>query len=349
MKKLVSGSIFTWVTALLLAGCSNYYQGAGSDHFDGEKFFNPGKPMNKGLGTFLKWKFTAEKEDWPEFSDLNSYDQPPDRVTGDQLRVSFVGHATVLLQTQGLNILTDPIWSERASPVKWAGPRRVHPPGIAMKDLPPIDLILVSHNHYDHLDLPTLEQLWLRYRPRILVPLGNDTIISAYNSAIESEAYDWGDEVQISTAVSVYLEPMHHWSARGIFDRNRSLWAAFTITTPGGNIYFAGDSGYGEGDYFRAARDKFQSFRLAILPIGSYDPRWFMAYGHMNPKECIAAFEDLGKPMVLPTHHKMFQLADTGYDQPLSMLLEAMAVSGEADGKIVPLMAGESWNVPEPP
>ncbi len=124
MKKLVSGSVFTWVTALLLAGCSNYYQGAGSDHFDGKKFFNPGKPMNKGLGIFLKWKFTAEKEDWPEFNDLNSFDQPPDRDTGDRLRASYVGHATVLLQTQGLNILiTDPIWAERANPVKWAGPR----------------------------------------------------------------------------------------------------------------------------------------------------------------------------------------------------------------------------------
>ncbi len=216
-----------------------------------------------------------------------------------------------------------------------------------MNDLPPIDLILISHNHYDHLDLATLEQLWLRYRPRILVPFGNDTIISAYNSAIESEAYDWGDEVQISTTVSVYLEPMHHWSARGLFDRNRALWATFTITTPGGNIYFAGDTGYGEGDYFPAARDKFQSFRLAILPIGSYHPRWFMAYGHMNPKECVAAFEDLGKPMILPTHHKMFQLADTGYDQPLAMLLEEIRVNSDAAGRIVPKMAGEVWDVPE--
>ena len=331
---------------LLLAGCANYYDGQKSDHFDGESFFNPGKPLNKGFGSFLKWRVTAAKQEWPEYSELAAYDHPPERVFGDQLRVSLVGHATVLIQTQGLNILTDPVWAERASPVQWAGPRRVHPPGIALQDLPPIDVVLISHNHYDHLDLTTISRLWNLSRPRIIVPLGNDHIITDHDPAIVAEAYDWGDFVQITTEVAVHIEPMHHWSARGLFDRNKALWAAFCITTPGGNVYFAGDSGYGNGDYFRAARDKFQSFRLAIVPIGAYDPRWFMAYGHMNPEESVLAFEDLGRPHFLPIHYQMFPLADTGYEQPLKDLRQSMGVRLIEEGRIVPLVAGESWLVP---
>jgi L-ascorbate metabolism protein UlaG (beta-lactamase superfamily) len=329
-----------------LAGCTNYYSGQVSDHFDGKRFYNPGKPFDKGLASFLKWRLTADRQEWPEYTELVAYDNPPERIIGDRLRVSFVGHATVLIQTQGLNILTDPMWSERASPVQWAGPRRVHPPGIAFADLPPIDVVLVSHNHYDHLDLPSLAVLWNHSKPRIIVPLGNDHLITGYNPVIISESYDWGDRVQISDEVAVHVEPMHHWSARGMFDRNRALWAAFTITTPGGNIYFVGDSGYGDGDYFRAARDKFKSFRLVILPIGAYDPRWFMAYQHMNPKESVLAFEDLGRPRFLPIHYRMFPLADTGYEQPLKDLRQAMNTHQVEEGKIVPLMAGESWFVP---
>ena len=334
---------FVW---FFLTGCANYYNGQDSDHFDGKRFFNPGKPLNKGFVTFLKWRFTAERMEWPEYQELVAYDYPPERVVGDQLRVSFVGHATVLIQTQGLNILTDPVWAERASPWQWIGPRRVHPPGIAFSDLPPIDIVLISHNHYDHLDLDSITRLWYHSKPRIIVPLGNDHIITGHNSAIVAEAYDWGETIQITAEVAVHLEPMHHWSARGMFDRNKALWAAFIITTPGGNIYFVGDSGYGNGDYFRAAKDTFQSFRLAILPIGDYDPRWFMAYGHMNPEESVLAYEDLGRPQILPIHYGMFPLADTGYDQPLQDLRRAMDAHLVEEGRIRPLMAGESWVVP---
>ncbi|NOR26754.1 MAG: hypothetical protein GQ542_20660 [Desulforhopalus sp.] len=345
MKSLWGFPLITLI-GLLLTSCANYYEGQKSDHFDGKRFYNPGKPLNKGFGSFLKWRLTADRQEWPGYTELAVYDHPPERVFGDQLRVSFVGHATVLIQTQGLNILTDPVWAERASPVQWAGPTRVHPPGIAFKDLPPIDVVLISHNHYDHLDLTTLERLWNHSKPRIIVPLGNDLIITDHNSAIISEDYDWGDVVPISAELAVHVEPMHHWSARGMFDRNRALWAAFTLTTPGGNIYFVGDSGYGNGDYFRTAKNKFQSFRLAIVPIGAYDPQWFMAYGHMNPEECLLTFEDLGRPQLLPIHYGMFPLADTGYEQPLKDLRKAMAAHVVEEGIIVPLTAGAGWYVP---
>ncbi len=329
----------------LYGGCTKYHGGSLSDHFDGRRFFNPGKPMHKSFGDFLKWRLTAEKRFWPEYAELPAYDQPPERVFGTALRVSMVGHVTVLIQTQGLNILTDPVWSERASPVQWAGPRRVHPPGIAFEKLPPIDVVLVSHNHYDHLDLATIARLWAAHRPRIIMPLGNETIIAGHDPQIVTEVYDWGAKVQIAPEVAVHLEPMHHWSARGVFDRNMALWAAFTIEGPGGNIYFVGDSGYGGGDYFRAARQKFGNFRLAILPIGDYDPRWFMAYGHMNPEECLKAYTDLGQPLVLPVHYNTFHLADTGYGEPLAALEQALAKDREARDRFIILAAGESKKI----
>ncbi len=323
-----------------------YYQGPVSDHFDGTRFFNPGKPMDKGLLEVLKWQWTRKPEPWPAYQELPATDKPPQRVQGNLLRVSLVGHVTVLLQTQGLNILTDPVWSDRASPFTWAGPRRVHPPGIRFEDLPPVDLILISHNHYDHLDLATVERLWRRDHPRIIVPLGNEVLLQAQIPDVRVEAHDWGDQVQLAPGVVVHLEPMHHWSARSPLDRNRALWAAFVLTTPGGAVYFVGDSGYGEGDSFRAAAKKYHQFRLAVLPIGAYDPRWFMAYGHMNPEEAVRAWADLGGPCMLPTHYRTFQLADTGYEAPLRDLEAAMDKAAVPDNRIRPLQAGEHWWVP---
>lgn len=317
-----------------------------SDHFDGTRFFNPGKPMVKGWRELLRWRLTRRPQPWPAYSELAATDQPPPRVAGNLLRLSFVGHVTVLLQTQGLNILTDPVWSDRASPFSWLGPRRVHPPGIRLADLPPVDLVLISHNHYDHLDVATVAKLWRRDHPRIIVPLGNDTILRAHIPDLQVEAYDWGESVAITPEVTVHLEPMHHWSARGARDQNRALWAAFVLAAPGGPVYFVGDSGYGHGDYYREAREKYGPFRLALLPIGSYEPRWFMAYGHMNPQEAVQAFADLGSPPTLPIHYGMFQLADTGYEAPLQDLKTAMEAAAVAAGRIRPIRAGDHWWIP---
>jgi L-ascorbate metabolism protein UlaG (beta-lactamase superfamily) len=337
-------SLLLPVVVLMLLSCtSRYDRGPVSDHFDGTRFFNPGKPMHKGFFQVLKWYATRERQPWPEYSELPGTDKPPERVAGNRLRISFVGHVTLLIQTQGLNILTDPVWSERASPFTWIGPKRVHPPGIRFADLPPIDLVLISHNHYDHLDLATIERLWHRDHPRIITPLGNDTLIHERIPAARVETGDWGEQVTITPALTVHLEPMHHWSARSPWDRNRALWAAFVLATPGGAIYFVGDSGYGDGDNFRAARAKYGSFRLAMLPIGSYDPRWFMADHHMNPEEAVRAWDELGKPPLLPIHYRTFQLADTAYAKPLQDLHTAMEQAAVPSGRIRPLMAGEHW------
>ncbi len=192
IKKLrnhvLAGLFVVWLT-----GCSYTYESEASDHYDGKKFYNPAKPMNKDFGEFLKWRLTADKGAWPCFRELEVYDKPPMRVEGDLLRVSFVEHATVLIQPQGLNILTDLIWSERASVVTWAGPRKVHPPGIDWTALPPIYMILISHNHYDHLDFPTLQRLRDKESiPKIIEPLGNKAILEKKGLRLRSTTGERG-------------------------------------------------------------------------------------------------------------------------------------------------------------
>ncbi len=215
-----------------------YYSGPVSDHFDGVRFFNPGKPRKGGLRQFLKWQLTAKWEEWPKSVARGLPDRPPPRVEGDTLRVCFVGHATVLVQTQNLNIITDPVWAKRASPSQRIGPLRAQPPGIDFDTLPPVDVILLSHNHYDHMDLATLQRIQKRDGARIITPLGNDTIITAFDRSMSAEAHDWDERIALSDEVHVYLDRTHHWSARGVRDRQMALWASFAVGTPGGTIYF---------------------------------------------------------------------------------------------------------------
>lgn len=332
----------------LAGGCARYYEGPQSPHFDGRRFVNPEHDAQRPPFAFLRWQLTRDPGPWPESVERARRDRPPQRVEGGDLRVGFVNHATVLLQTRGLNILTDPVWSERVSPVSWAGPRRVQPPGIEFEDLPPIDVVLISHNHYDHLDTATLQRLRTRDRPRILLPLGNDAILSAQRPSIPSEPMDWGDEIALSADVSVRAEPMLHWSARGLFDRNRALWAAFAIRTPEGVIYFVGDSGYGSGTLFREAGRRHAAVRLALLPVGAYQPRWFMRPVHMTPAEAVSAHRHLGAGISLGIHQGTFRLGDEAYDAPEADLKAALDAAG-LPGEAFPLPRnGEYWHLTVP-
>ncbi|MDB2613845.1 MBL fold metallo-hydrolase [Chlamydiales bacterium] len=319
-----------------------------SDHFDGDCFFDPEINHKKNLWHILKWKLNGKSISWPVHVDVIKYDEPPKRVLGDDLRISYIGHATFLIQTQGLNILTDPVWSERASPFSFVGPKRVINPGIKFEDLPPIDLVWISHNHYDHLDIPTIKRLWKNYKPRIITPLGNDNIIYSYDKEIEVESYDWEDEVTISNNVKFHLTPMQHWSSRGLFDYNKALWAALTVETSGGNIYFVGDSGYGKGRYFKNDKKKFGEFRIAMIPMGAYEPRWFMEYAHMNPDEMLKAYNDLGQPYTIPSHYDVFKLTDEARGESKIELEKAMKNQGVGNN-IKILEVGQFFEVPSTP
>jgi L-ascorbate metabolism protein UlaG (beta-lactamase superfamily) len=321
-----------------------YHDGPPTDHFDGTRVFNPGGPIGKGLLDVIQWRLETEPAEWPETVPLTSADKPPQRVEGTAIRASFVGHATVLIQTAGLNILTDPIWSERAFMVDWAGPRRVTPPGIAFEDLPPIDLVVVTHNHYDHLDLPTLLRLQQAHDPIVVVALGNDAVLLGAAPSLKVRTLDWWESVDLGAGRRVHAVPVYHWSRRTAFDRNKALWSGFVIETRGGNVYVAGDTGFWDGAYFREAAERFGAMRLAVLPVGAYEPRWFMKDQHVNPAEAVQVHRLLKARTSLGVHLRTFQLTDEAITQPELELAAALREQGVPPERFLTLPAGGVWS-----
>ncbi|HLZ01521.1 MAG TPA: MBL fold metallo-hydrolase [Bradyrhizobium sp.] len=323
------------------------YSGPISDHFDGLHFIDPDGSPPKSLGEVLRWQFgrRAQRAVWPEWAASPFSDRPPPRVEGSRVRFSFVGHASWLIQTAGVNILVDPVWSERASPFSFAGPKRHNDPGIAFDALPKIDVVLVSHGHYDHLDVTTLSKLAAKFAPRVITPLGNDVTMREADAAIKAEAYDWRDRVELVSGLVVTLVPTRHWSARSLFDRNKALWASFVLETPAGKLYLVCDSGYGDGKHFRRVAEAHGPLRLAILPIGAYEPRWFMQDQHMNPVDAVMALADCGAEQALAHHHGTFQLTDEAIDAPALALAEALDAAKVPREKFAVLKPGQVFEI----
>jgi L-ascorbate metabolism protein UlaG (beta-lactamase superfamily) len=292
-----------------------------SRHFDGKRFFNPGAPQAHGFFDVLKWKLTSRPEKCAHFVSDVAQSKPPSCVAGSDLRVTLVNHSTLLLQQNGSNILTDPIWSERASPVGWIGPRRRRKPGVRWEDLPRIDIVLLSHNHYDHLDLAALRRLAGHGQSQFIVPVGVARQLRSRKIGPVHEL-DWGDSVRVGS-ITIHCVPALHFSARGLFDRNRTLWCGFVLERTGCIVYFAGDTGF--GDHFAQIRERFGAPRLALLPIGAYEPRWFMSPVHMAPDEAVLAHKVLAAKTSIAIHHGTFQLADEGIDTPRQRLGECAA------------------------
>jgi L-ascorbate metabolism protein UlaG (beta-lactamase superfamily) len=323
-----------------------YYSGPVSDHFDGTRFFVPGLSTDKGLLELLRWRFLGRRTPWPESFPSPFRDGPPERVLGDALRVSYVGHATLLVQTAGVNLLIDPVWSQRASPVSWAGPKRVNAPGLSLADLPPLDAILVSHAHYDHLDVVTLAAL-ARMRPcRVITALGNDAVMRRHDPTIAAEAYDWGARVEVAPGVAVHVEPANHWSARSLRDRRMTLWCAFAIETPFGRIHHIADTALGDGSIFDRVREKHGPLRLAVIPIGAYEPRWFMGGQHVDPAQAVEVWQRCGAAYALGHHWGTFQLTDEGVEEPPNALRAALAGSALDPARFFVPRPGEAVSVP---
>ena len=338
--KIIAGFLLLLVIALGLAITivprfldRIYYEGPESDHFDGARFFNPdGDPDTirppgggGGRGGFFWRQLTGSdgRPAWPERVAVTRI-APPPRVDGEAMVATWIGHASMLIQTQGLNILTDPVWSDRAGPLGF-GPKRVTEPGIAFDDLPKIDLVLVSHNHYDHLDKTTLKRLWARDRPLIVTSLGNDSVIG--QTGATATALDWGGSVEVRPGISVAVTRNHHWGSRWFTDRNRALWSSFVVRLPsGGNVFFAGDTGFGDGRW-PAGAAAFGPIRLALIPIGAFRfvPRQMSSGSHIGPAEAALVHQRLGAARSIPIHWGTFRLSYEGYNTPPRLLATAMA------------------------
>lgn len=317
---------------------NRYHDAPPGDHFDGTRFFNPGQPVtDRSLSEGLRWKLAERPARWPASVPV---DQARPTPAPDRLTVTMVGHATLLVQAGGVNILTDPVWSDRASPLSFAGPKRVTAPGIAFEHLPPIHAVLLSHNHYDHLDLATLQRLHTAHAPLMIMPLGNDTIVRRAIPDARTAVGDWHDRIELAPGMTTTLTRANHWSARGLGDRRMALWAGHWLDTPAGSVWFAGDTGYGDGAIFRDIRARHGVPDIALIPIGAYEPRWFMANQHVNPAEAVAILGDVGARHALGIHWGTFQLTDEPRDAPIEALAAALEAADIPAERFVAAEAG---------
>jgi L-ascorbate metabolism protein UlaG (beta-lactamase superfamily) len=300
----------TLTTLILLSlglGCATT-QGYDLEYFEGGRFRNLADVPSKTPLGYVWMRMNTTAEVWPENVPLQKKIVRP-KDASKQLRVHYINHSTFLIQTQGLNILTDPIFADRASPLSWAGPKRVIRPGLEIDELPKIDVVLISHDHYDHLDLASLRELIQRDQPKVLVGLGVKKHIET-GQVIELK---WWQEESVSKVKFVFV-PAQHSSGRGLFDQKSTLWGSFVIETSSETLFFAGDTGY--ADHFSKIRQKFGDIDLSLLPIGAYAPRSFMKTNHMDPKEATKAHADLGSKMSLGMHWGTFQLTNEGRQRP---------------------------------
>jgi L-ascorbate metabolism protein UlaG (beta-lactamase superfamily) len=310
-----------------------------SDHFDGRHFFNPSGANGQSFWQ-LPRLFLTKRARWPRRVPVQPR-RPPQPSGADEVILTFIGHATFLIQTGTGNLLTDPMYSERASPWRFAGPRRVAAPGVGFDDLPQIDLVLLSHNHYDHCDLPTLRALHRRFGPRLITPLGNAGLVRSAGVQ-RPEELDWWQQAAPASP-HITLVPAQHFSARGPGDRNRALWGGFIIETGGRRIFFAGDSGY--AGHFKEIGRRFAPIDLALLPIGAYEPRWFMKDVHMNPAEAVQAHLDLGATRSIGMHFGTFQLTTEGISEPVKALDKALQAEEIPSSWFQVLDFGESLRI----
>ena len=309
-----------------------------SDHFDGRRFFNPagaaGRPVSE-VPRLLR----EPRSPWPDSVPVQPRVPPP--LDGAVAIVTFIGHATFLIQTAAGNILTDPMYSQRASPLSWIGPHRVRQPAVRFDDLPPISTVLLSHNHYDHCDRATLRKLSKRFNPLVVTPLGNERLVRS--AGIQRvEELDWW-ETSTSGSHEVTSTPAHHFAARTPFDRNRALWSGFTVRVGKARIYFAGDTAY--AGFFQEVPRRLGPIDLALLPIGAYEPRWFMQTVHMNPAEAVQAHLELDAARSIAMHFGTFQLTSEGIDDPVRALEEACRIRNVERSRFQVLDFGESSRV----
>ncbi len=310
-----------------------------SDHYDGRRFFNPHARASHSFADFLRWRRTRAPEAWPEQFPPAGHPPPPTRAPDGAIALTWIGHSTFVVQTRRVGVLTDPVFTTHAGPFGRLGPRRVRPPGLAIEALPRIGVVLVSHNHYDHLQPASLRAIARRDNPLFIVPLGLGAFL-ARHGITRSVEMDWWDEAEALPGAHVTCVPAQHFSARTLADHNRTLWAGFVLEADDRSIYFAGDSGY--SPQFAEIGQRIPRIDLALLPIGAYEPRWFMQPAHVNPVEAVQIHRDVGARVSVGMHYGTFHLTDEPFDEPLKLLAEARATAGLRDEEFTTLEVGET-------
>lgn len=318
---LLAVVLLTVIFGFVLSGPG--HEGGMTDHFDGKRFINPNGLAAQNLLGVLKFGIYRKPEKWIKDYETDTRTEAIPKPKQDEVQVSFVNHSTFLIQVGGLNILTDPVWSKRCSPFQWAGPERMRPPGFSMDLLPKIDIVLLSHNHYDHLDVNTIKAIHQKHKPKFVVPLGVGKFLSKLGVTDSSEL-DWGQTENIDSC-SIKGIPANHFSSRGLFDRDKTLWCGYLLKFGDYKIYFLGDSGYGSN--FKTLGEEEGSIDLALIPIGAYLPKWFMSPIHVSPEEAVQVHKDVRAKQSIAMHFGTFPLADDAMETPIQELRKALAKS----------------------
>jgi L-ascorbate metabolism protein UlaG (beta-lactamase superfamily) len=310
-----------------------------NDHFDGQRFHNSDPAAkDRPLADVWTWYRARRPARWPRRV-VDVVGPLPDTPRPEVLAVTFIGHSTFLIRWGGRTLLTDPVFAERAGPWGLLGPRRVRPPAYSLTQLPRVDLILQSHNHYDHMDLAAHAALGRRDAPKIVTPRGNRAYLPRGVRERVTE-HDWWEGAEPLPGIRVTVVPAQHFSARTPWDRNRALWGGFVLETAHGTLYFAGDSGY--GGHFGEIGRRFPGIDVALIPIGAYEPRWFMRPVHLDPEEGVQAHLDLGAAHSVAMHFGTFQLTDEPIDEPATLLAAGRERAGLAPEAFVVPRVGET-------
>lgn len=376
--------VLIWVLSLVGCANANPHFNPAKPHHTAEGFVNNSTDtVTRPFSDLLTWQWEAYRQNLPPAPRVPTPAQAPDlnwihanALSGASMQpaVTWIGHASTLVQASGFNVLTDPMFSERAFPVQFAGPKRAQPPGVALADLPPIDLVVISHNHYDHLDRNSVFALNQKAMGAtiFLVPLGLKAWFAdiGIDNVVE---LDWWDSVNIyrradgkpglvapasgsalPQALQIFLTPVQHWSARGVGDRSKTLWGGWSVFGTDFNWYFGGDAGYSKdfADTYKRFADKRPAgnesklFDLALIPVGAYEPRWFMKSQHINPTEAVQVHKDLGAKRSLGIHWGTFNLTDEALDQPPIDLNAARQARGVSPDDFFLLKIGETRKLP---
>ncbi len=336
----VAGSGLALALAAFSVGQTADPVSTSSRRYDRHRFRQP-EPITISFGDWAKRQWSSRRGPWRKFTYTPPGPAPAAYACDGELRVTFINHATLLIQMDGVNVLTDPTWAKRSVPV--VGRNRRRPPGLRFDELPKINAVLVSHDHQDHMDLPTLRRLAKDHHPAVYTGLGNAPFLRK-NGVPGGHDLDWWQSAEIAPGITVTAVPARHHSGRGLFGKDRTLWCGFVVTGPSGSVYFAGDTGY--GSHFQAIGQRFPNLRLAILPIGGFKPVWYMREQHIGPEDALRALKDLGAANMIPMHFGTFPNGDEAENEPVEILESAMEESADLQGRVTILDNGQSVDVP---